>query len=476
VTSRSVATVLFALLLALAGCAAPVADSAPASGSGAGSDGGANAKADADATAADWQWPDDPPTDRLGWEAGYWYNESIAVNQTDGLDPAEREAFVARTMARVERIRGLEFEASVSVEVLSREAYRDGNAFSPSSDEWDEQTWEALLLVGEDETVADAFDALYGSNVLGYYSPSRGEIVVVSDSPTPAVDRATLAHELVHALQDQQFGLPPGAATRDGALARNGLVEGDARYVERLYVGRCASGEWECVATPPRGGAGGGPPPNEGVLLTVLQPYSDGPTFVDALRARGGWDAVNAAYDRVPESTEQVIHPERYPDEAPVDVAVPDRSNGRWRPVDHAPQANTLGEASLYVMLREGGVVPGTHIDRGTGAYSYYNYSHPRSDGWGGDSLVPYTDGSDAGYVWALEWDSERDAREFASGYETALKLRQGARVVDRRGATVTLVVDAGPFADAFRVTRDGTRVVIVNAPTVDALDGVRAP
>ena len=466
---RPVAPLLLALLLVLAGCAAPVADSAPASGEpGTGGDAGA--------AGADWRWPDDPPTDRPGWEAGYWYNESIAVNRTDGLDAAERAAFVARTMARVEHLRGLEFEESVPVAVVSREEYRDGGTFSPTSDAWDEQTWEALLLVGEDETVAETFDALYGSNVLGYYAPSRGRIVVVSDSPTPAIDRATLAHELVHALQDQQFGLPAGAATRDGQLARNGLVEGDARYVERLYEERCASGEWECVATPAGGGSGGGPPPNEGVLLTVLQPYSDGPTFVHDLRARGGWDAVNAAYDRVPASTEQVIHPGAYPDDAPVDVAVPDRSDGRWRPVDHAPRANTLGEAAVYVMLREGGVIPGAHIDRGTGAYSYYNYSHPRSAGWGGDALVPYTDGTDYGYVWALEWDSPRDAREFAGGYETALKLRYGARVVDREGATVTLAVDDGPFADAFRLTRDGTRVTVVNAPTVEALDGVRAP
>jgi len=39
-----------------------------------------------------------------------------------------------------------------------------------------------------------------------------------------------------------------------------------------------------------------------------------------------------------------------------------------------------------------------------------------------------------------------------------------------------TLVVSDGPFADAFRVVRDGRTVTIVNAPTVEALDSVHRP
>jgi len=67
--------------------------------------------------------------------------------------------------------------------------------------------------------------------VLGYYSPSRGEIVVVSESETPRLDgEGTLAHELVHALQDQHFDLAADPVrTRDAHQGRNGLVEGTRR-------------------------------------------------------------------------------------------------------------------------------------------------------------------------------------------------------------------------------------------------------
>jgi hypothetical protein len=37
------------------------------------------------------------------------------------------------------------------------------------------------------------------------------------------------------------------------------------------------------------------------------------------------------------------------------------------------------------------------------------------------------------------------------------------------------VVVRDGPFADAFRVTRDGDTVTVVNAPTVADLGGVHA-
>jgi hypothetical protein len=478
---------------------------------------------DPDRPPGEWTFPQDPRADRIGWEAGYWYNESIDVDQSDGLDDAERRAFVARTMARVEHIRGLEFERSVPVEVLSREEYRETTTFARPGDAFDEQVWEAQFLVGEDELVNETFDTLYGGNVLGYYSPGEGAIVLVSDAADPVIDRGTLAHELLHALQDQTFGLPPGRATRDGDLARNALVEGDARYVEQVYQQRCRTGAWECVPTPPRESSGG-PPPNQGVLRSVLFPYSDGPTLVHRLLQRSGsppptrlettptptptptptsasasgpesggsgaaptdgggtngtlpaatradWAPVNDAYGRVPASTEQVIHPEKYPDEPVRRVVVPDRSDDAWRPV--APdRTERLGEASLYVMLLEHHVIDTDEFRSGTGPYSYYNYSHPRTDGWAGDALVPYTDGESYGYVWAIEFDTVADAERFQSSYNLMLLLHVGGRKLD----ATTYVVDRGPYADAFRLTRRGDRVVIVNAPDRAALDRVHRP
>ncbi|WP_336360678.1 Hvo_1808 family surface protein [Haladaptatus sp. ZSTT2] len=405
---------------------------------------------------------DDPDDDTLGWENGYWHDDPLSIDESDGLNETERKAVIARTMARVEVIRGLEFKESVSVTLISREEYRarrgNDDGEPTDYDRWNEQVWEGLFLVSEDDTVSDAFGGVYGSAVQGYYS-GGGEITLVSDSATPMVDRTTLSHELVHALQDQHFGFPGGRTTQDGELAADGLTEGDANYVEQLYESRCQA-EWDCIARPDRGTSSAPDDFNRGVFSVIYQPYAEGPTFVESLRDRGGWEAVNAAYDDVPESTEQVIHPEDYPDDRPVELDVPDRSSGGWERFSLDTNADTVGEASIYAMLWANGVV----TDQ-----SPYAYAFPASTGWAGDSLVPYHNGDAYGYVWVTEWESEEDAREFHDAYRQVLE-RNGA---DPRGDGVYRIPEGEPFADAFRVTRSGTRVKIVNAPTVRELANI---
>jgi hypothetical protein len=458
-----------------------------------------------------WSYPEDPPRDRLGWEAGYWHNESIAVDQSDGLNGSERRALVARTMARVETIRGLEFRRAVPVSVVGREEFRESSPFGrergPAYEAWRNQVWEAGLLVPEDRAVADVFDELYGGSVQGYYSPGADRIVIVSDAETPRIDRATLAHELVHALQDQHFDVP-GATTRDGSWARQGVTEGDARYVERLYERRCrdASGEgegegsgvttdrdgnanasgsgnptWSCVPRPEAGSGGGGNPANQGVFLTIYVPYAEGPALVHAVRERGGWAAVNRMYANPPASTEQVIHPATYPDDEPTAVSVADRSGPGWSrfDLDDRAAAETMGEVTLFTMLYHHGLVD-RDLGAGSGPHAAYNYSDPASAGWDGDRIVPYrnADGGENGYVYRITFDSTGDAAAFERAYRTLLTLQLGGEYVRDAGGPgrVLRLPDDRPYGDAFRVYRRGETLTIVNAPSVGALDAVHEP
>jgi len=80
-------------------------------------------------------------------------------------------------------------------------------------------------------------------HVLAYYDPQSKEVTVI-DHPnqTGAYVRenamVTLAHEFVHALQDRELDLGPDAevTSLDQYLARNGLIEGDARFYENLFT------------------------------------------------------------------------------------------------------------------------------------------------------------------------------------------------------------------------------------------------
>jgi len=401
--------------------------------------------------------------DEIGVVDGVTPDDEVSVD--DGLDEDELDAVVTRMMARVETIRRLDFQRRVPVEVISRDTYRtrrgSGNG---EPDAVEEQLYEATFLVGENQTVGEARSTVYGENVLGYYNGSH--IVIVTDQTDGIqISRATLVHELTHALQDQHFSLGPRWNTHDGRLAGRGIVEGDANYVEYEYERRCET-EWNCIP-PVESSGGGGSPSNVGLYLTVFTPYSEGPELIATLRDRDDWAAVDDAFRSKPTSTEQVIHPETYPDEEPVEVSVTDRSSDDWNRA--GDDGNTVGEATLYVGLWVNGVIPESNLRNGGNDLSPYNYDHQSTAGWGGDRIVPYTNGTDSGYVFRSVWDSEQDAREFRDAYVDLLEAR-GAREVDDG---VYRIPDNSSYGDAFRVVRDGDAVVIVNAPTVETLDEV---
>ena len=45
---------------------------------------------------------------------------------------------------------------------------------------------------------------------------------------------------------------------------------------------------------------------------TLTYPYTTGAFYVQSAQLAGGWSAVDDFYARMPESTEQILHPEKY--------------------------------------------------------------------------------------------------------------------------------------------------------------------
>ena len=415
--------VALALVVVLAGCAAPIADDT----------GG-----------------------KIGEVDGVSHDEQLAVSVEEGLNETERERLARRAMARIEVIRGLDYGQTVEIRVINRSEYRrNGPSFGSGDADWVNQRWEALFVVGEDQNVLNVFDDASAAGVQGYYRPSEEQITVVSDG---VIDTETLVHELVHALQHQQFGLGGPSETQDGELGYDSVLEGEAELVTERYFDRCEA-IWDCVETE-TDSEGGTTEIPLGLRLSISQPYTQGQAFVAEIRDSGGWDAVDALHERPPNSSEQVIHPERYPDETPVEVTVSDRSSEEWERLD--PPTDTLGETSVYSMLLHNGVIT---VDDTT------SYDHSFSDGWAGDTLVPYqNDAGEFGYVWETQWDSKEDADQFRFAYEEVLDEHDA---VERGGGR--FVLPDGPFADAIRVSQDGTTVRITNAPSVDSLSAIHA-
>ena len=443
----------------------------------------------------------DPAEDRLGWEGGYWYNESIDVDRSDGLNDSELAAVVNRSMARVERVRRLEFKESVPVDVISREEFANDTAasfanVSRNASLHQNVKWEAMFMLGESESATEQLESNRAGSVLGYYSPTEDRIVIVSENTeSPKMDEITLSQELFHALQEHRFNISEmNQSTQELHNARDGIIEGDGNYVDHLYQQRCES-DWDCLQPQSEAGGGGGDR-HIGIALTKLQPYSDGPVFVQELHESEGWEAVNDVYENPPASTEQTIHTEKYGEDEPTAVSVSDTSSDEWTvpdmgngSIDYA----SFGEAGLYTMLwypsyaetqttgaPTNVVIPVNHLlapAQNEATLDLYNYSHPYTDGWDGDRLVPYaaddsTATNETAYVWKSAWDSPADAEAFAEGYRQLLE-HHGAESIDGQTDGYRISEGDSEYADAFRVTVDGDRVTIVNAPTADQLDDV---
>ena len=442
--------------------------------------------------------PDDPNTDVLGWEAGIWYNETIAVNPDDGLNDTELNETVARSMARVEKIRELEFDKRVPVEITTRGEFQKQQSNSSMAADrrlFDNVKFESLFMIGESNDSIGVQNQNSGSSVGGYYSPGKNSIVVIADAgntSAPKLDELTLGHELTHALQDQKFGLGKyNQSTRELHNAKDGIIEGDANYVQHLYSKRCdANWSGTCLTPDSSSGSSGGLA-NIGPYLIKYQPYSDGPAFVRSIKRRGGWQAVDDIYANSPESTEQIIHHDKYGEDAPAKFGIEDRSSADWKrlTVEGRPNFGSVGEAGIFSMFmypyydsdRQTQIVPARDFfnmnENGDGLRKFdpLNYNSTPSDGWDGDKLAVYTNDAtpknETGYVWKTVWDSEQDAREFVTAYRELLKYN-GAKKVDGRANTWR--IEQGSFNDAFYVEQQGDTVVIVNAPSVEQLSNVR--
>lgn len=138
--------------------------------------------------------------------------------------------------------------------------------------------------------------------VQGYYS-LKEKALFLYDDIRGSYERGVLIHEMVHALQDQHFGLKKlhqSTFGSDAELALAALIEGDATYtmIELLKKDQPQVAMMLEV------------PLEKAKNLRHAFLYAQGARYVKALKERGGWAAVNAAYRFPPRSTAAILHPE----------------------------------------------------------------------------------------------------------------------------------------------------------------------
>src|SRR6185436_5021579 len=122
-----------------------------------------------------------------------------------------------------------------------------------------------------------------------------------------------------------------------------------------------------------------------------------GAVFALTQHLRGGLDK---AYARPPESTEQILHPEKYAaEERPVVFTIRKAAEALGERGYRQIYGTTFGELGVAMLLE-------THFPQENLASV--------SEGWGGDTLAVFEkEGAPPLVLWLTEWDTEEDAIEF---------------------------------------------------------------
>jgi hypothetical protein len=202
---------------------------------------------------------------------------------------------------------------------------------------------------------------------------------------TPAAGQARVVHELVRALVDQNFGLRRlvGLRTRDRdrALAARAIVEGTAA----LASGRRAS--------PPTG-----TPLDRFLHLEDSAGLGPGRALAAELRYLGGRAALASALRTFPQTTEQLLHVDKFLErERALPVRLPSRAGD-----SRLSAAETFGELDVRSLLDALRVGNAGEVARG----------------WGGGRIALYVSpGGETAAAIALRWDTPEDTAEWKAAF-----------------------------------------------------------
>lgn len=434
------------------------------------------------------------PSGTIGWTDGYWYNEPLNVDSSDGLNESEVEKLGARTTARVEAMRCLDApEGTPPIDIITREEYRNqsGDVFSgiTTKDElYANSQYETMMMIGSDDDYWQVRADNRGETTGAFYNFVDKQIVMINDNPDSVLlEEYVLAQEVGHAVQDQQFNMSSyERPTNDYDKGFLSLIEGDMNLIDSWYQEACQEDLWEepCVSETQdgEGGGGGGELASWGLYLNGFQPYSDGPKFIEDIYEENGWDAVDAMYDDPPNSAMYSVYPDRWGEVDIAEVEVPDTSADNWRRLGYEDTTDydRVGVAGIAAMFMSPAYEADSEVwstdqflnltnAREVSSYDPLIYDQPATAGWRGDRLYTYANEmNETGTVWKLKYSDADSLQLFLDSYQKLVNVHKGQQV-DGYKYTWTFGEDS-KFDMALTFVPEGDTVTIVKGPSVDTL------
>jgi hypothetical protein len=362
---------------------------------------------------------------RVASLAGAILSTSCGGEETPvGKGPYARE--VAEALPKIEQATDLRFKSPPVVQARSAQevrSYLEERFREDLSDQEIAGTQAAYRILG---AIPDTLDLrafmldLLTEQVVGYYDPKTNVLYVVKDAPREQVS-AIVAHELVHALQDQYTDLTAILGMKgndDQQLAAHAVMEGQATLAGLeavLGVGTDIAsrlpGGWQRVRELIRETSSSMPVFAEAPLIlqeSLVFPYLNGAEFMRRFVAKRPEQMPYG--DALPTSTEQIMHTEAYfgaTRDQPVRISLAAR---KGLPLMYE---NNLGEFIARLVLFQ-------HLND-------QNAAVRAAAGWGGDRYMVLETRRGPGLAWLSVWDTPFDAAEFNDAIQQVIAKRFGS-------------------------------------------------
>jgi hypothetical protein len=319
------------------------------------------------------------------------------------------------------------------------------DAASPEEIRAEELALKKFGFVPQDFDLAKTTVDLLTEQAAAFYDYNRKKLFITESTPSDTQE-PVLAHELSHALADQNFNLArfirQGRKSDDGATARLAVMEGQATWLMSEYLARKSGQSLKdspalasSMSRLGESAAGEFPVYDNAPLymrLTLVFPYTRGMLFQNAVCERDGQEGFAEVFRRAPVSTQQVIHPEDYfSNVKPTQPELPDA---------HLPRGyksligGALGELDHAVLLEQ---------------FTGRQQAAEIAPHWRGCNFE-LRENKKAGRVvllYAAEWDSEESASRYCAAYREVLEKKwKKMSVASETADSVTGSGDDGRF------------------------------
>lgn len=358
--------------------------------------------------------------------------EPLLTVSPDRAATSDEQEAIARIMVRTERSRGLRFLRTVPVRVQSEEHMAQVLTNLARTQGFHLQraynTAVALGLWNGHKSLKAFIGEAGDVQVAGYYNHRDKTLVIRNDlavalvNPVSASARmemtATLIHELVHALQDQHFGLGEHIEqhrTTDAQEAYMALIEGDATLTMMHYqIQRVGISFPSMLADEQLFNTFLGRLPRQYDAKSIDNPvsstpllfrYAAGARFAGSVVRESGLSGLGAVYARPPTSTQLVLdYPAYLSNRVPLSLRrIPTQALAARG--YHVLNHDTLGRVYLSGFLQQSGI--GGDL---------------LAEGWEADRIVTFKRGDHVGSMWIIAMSRDEQASAVAERARVSLE------------------------------------------------------